>query len=231
MTQAESKPSIRPKTSAPQGGGGWGERRSLLALAQSSASAGWWGKSVAVVTLPLRDRPFLVGRGGRQLGARVARVYRSRCARCLWSRGPRSRVCPESVGVRWGGERRRRSALRSRWCTTPTSAKALVDQGAEVTLNEVHTGNMAIHITFFTQFLWQFTHDSHTTHKICFVRLRRTLPLLVVLSGSSVSARWRRWPRRGGSCARAVEGDADVLVPQLDDTVCLPSSHDSILGM
>ena len=29
-------------------------------------------------------------------------------------------------------------------------------------------------------------HDSHTRRKICFVRLRRTLPLLVVLSGSSV---------------------------------------------
>ena len=57
-------------------------------------------------------RSTVFGRSrGRQLGARVARVYRSRCARCLWSRGPRSRVCPESVGVRWGG-----SAVGARHC-------------------------------------------------------------------------------------------------------------------
>ena len=60
-----------------------GERRSLLALARSSASAGWWGKGVAVVTLPLRDRPFLVGRGGgnseRALRAYTGLVVRGVC--------------------------------------------------------------------------------------------------------------------------------------------------------
>jgi hypothetical protein len=90
-----------------------------------------------------------------------------------------------------------------------------------LTLNEIHTGNMAIHITFFTQFLWQFTHDSHTTHKICFVRLRRTLPLLVVLSLTQA----RPSPQGGADglaeAGRAVEGDADVLVPQLDDLLAV----------